>query len=110
MLVALPADQVDVGVVGVRPLELLADDGEREVRQVRAGEVVREVGRGERERVVEEPHDLSIGPASARSYTGGTIQRAVTQKPAAFPETARVAPQRAGSRERGAPLDAIAAC
>ena len=98
-------------VVGVRPLELLADDGERQVRQVRAGEVVREVGRGEREGcVVEESHGLSIGPASARSYTGGTIQRAVTQKPAAFLETARVAPQRAGSRERGAPLDAIAAC
>ena len=50
MLVALAADQVDVRVVRVRPLELLADDREREVRQVRAGEVVREVGRGERER------------------------------------------------------------
>ena len=61
-------------VVDVRPLARPMDDLERECRQMRAGEVRREVGRREREGcVVEESHGLSIGPASARSYTGGTI-------------------------------------
>jgi hypothetical protein len=47
VLVALAADEVAVRVVHVRPLELAALHAELEVRQVRAGEVGREVGRGE---------------------------------------------------------------
>ena len=41
---------------------------------MRAGEVVREVGRGERERVVEEPHDISIGAMAEWSYARRTIE------------------------------------
>ena len=44
MLVALAADEVAVRVVDVRPLELAALHLELELRQVRAGEMRREVG------------------------------------------------------------------
>ncbi len=44
VLVPLPEDQVAMRRVQVRPLELAAHDTDRERRQVRAGEVRREVG------------------------------------------------------------------
>ena len=44
VLLPLSPDHVDSRVVRVRPPELAALDGEVEVRQVRAGEVVREIG------------------------------------------------------------------
>ena len=52
VLVPLAADEVAVRVVHVRPLELAALDLEREVRQVRAGQVGREVGGREEQRAV----------------------------------------------------------
>ena len=59
VLVPLRHDDPPVRVVEVRPLELAALDAELELRQVRAGEMVREVGRREPERAVSrESHHL----------------------------------------------------
>ena len=89
VLVALAEDQVAVRRIEVRPLELAARDGEREPRQVRAGEVGREVGGRERERaVVGEAHPRSIGLATAGSYG-----------------CARAAPRTARARRRGRPSE-----
>ncbi len=69
VLVPLAEDEVAVRGVEVRLLELAARDGERQRRQVRAGEVGREVGRRERERGVgEKSHTTSIGPRPAFPY------------------------------------------
>ena len=74
VLVALAADQVDVRVVGVRPLELArVTTASVEVRQVRAGEVVREVGRGERDRAVGlETHDRILVDSAEWPYEAAT--------------------------------------
>ena len=59
MLVPLPHDDLPVRVVDVRPRELAALDEELELRQVRAGEVVRQIGRREPKRaVIRESHHL----------------------------------------------------
>ncbi len=68
VLVPLPEDEVAVRGVEVRLLELAARDGQRQRRQVRAGEMRREVGRRESECVVENAHTTSIGPRAAVPY------------------------------------------
>ena len=61
VLVPLGHDDPPVRVVEVRPLELAALNAELELRQVRAGEMVREVGGREPERAVSrESHHRSI--------------------------------------------------
>ena len=52
VLVSLAEDQIAVRRVQVVRLQVAARNGQREVRQVRAREVPREVGRGEAERAV----------------------------------------------------------
>ena len=69
VLVPLAEDQVAVRRLELRLDELPARGRERERRQVRAGEMGREVGRGEAERVVGvQPHGLSIWHSAAPSY------------------------------------------
>ncbi len=68
VLVALAADEVAVRVVHARPLELAALHLQVQVRQVRAGEVPREVGGREEQRaVVSESHhpEYQLGDGSA---------------------------------------------
>jgi hypothetical protein len=69
VLVPLAEDEVAVRGVEVRLLELAARDGERQRRQMRAGEVGREVGRREGERCVgEQAHTTSIGARAEAPY------------------------------------------
>jgi hypothetical protein len=65
VLLALAADEVGVRVLAQAPFECAANDGDLELRQVRPGEIVRQVGRRERERAVaRETHHLSISRAA----------------------------------------------
>src|SRR6185503_10587409 len=79
VLPALAEDQVDVRVVDVRSFARPVDDLEREGRQMRAGEVRREVGRREPQSAVgAEAHTTSIGARPAASYVSGCTESAPT--------------------------------
>ena len=56
MLVTLAPDQIPVGVVAERLLELVASDGEGERRQMLAAEVVRQIGRRQEESIFNQTH------------------------------------------------------
>ncbi len=76
VLAALPEDEVAVRVVDVRLLALLPENLERERRQMRAGEVGREVGGREPKGAVgAKAHTISIGPRPAASYVSGCTGR-----------------------------------
>ena len=71
VLVALAADELAVRVVAVRPHELAALDGDLELRQVRAGEIVRQVGGREAKRAVSrEAHHLKYPPDAGPCLCG----------------------------------------
>ncbi len=72
VLVALACDELGVCVVARRrQRDLSALDRRSELGQVRAGEVGREVGRGEKQRaVVGESHHSSISRSAATAYAG----------------------------------------
>ncbi len=83
VLVPLPEDEIAVRGVEVRLLELAARDGQRQRRQVRAGEMGRQVGRREGQRVVENAHTMSIGTPAEAPYGGGGLTPPRGVRPAA---------------------------
>ena len=100
VLPALAQDQVDARVVDVWPLARPVDDLERERRQMRAGEVRREVGRREPEAAVgAEAHTTSIGPLPAASTSADAlnVDADVELEPSSLPVTAGSSRRRANA-------------
>ena len=99
VLVALVADEVAVRVVDERPLELAALHAELELRQVRAGEVVPEVGRGEQQRaVVGESHHLEYQRKRGVRLRVVQLSRSAAAAASPGPSRPRAGPsRRAGS-------------
>ena len=81
VLVPLPHDELAVRVVDVRPRELAALDEELELRQVRAGEVVRQIGRREPKRaVIRESHPLEYQRRTGRRLCDKREIRSITAR------------------------------
>jgi hypothetical protein len=79
VLVALAPDQVGLRVVDLRPADIAASDADLEVRQVRAGEVVRQVSRREAKR----PVPGKLHAIEYRPVGGGALCPKATLSPAA---------------------------